>query len=124
VEEKTIEISNHLGRVRRERNGSIRIEGGTGPSIYLGMDFGNTAREFAHAILELIGVQVPGKEFAKEYLITQKYGGERVAVFEEENNTEAIAYAAQFYDGDMSLYRLVADIGPIPQPERKITRYE
>jgi len=133
LEEKTIEISSNMGRVRLERSGAIKVENNTGsPGVYIGMNFGTTAREFAHAILELIGDPVPAKGDDCYIAVTGNEGewadGSVVdgitRLGEGEQGAINLLIETGVAPGEFHIFRRVATVGPIPQPERKVTRYD
>jgi len=132
MEEKTIEMSNNMGRVRRCRNGDIRIESAGASALYLGSSFGNTAREFAHAILELIGDPVPSKGDDCYIAVTGNEGkwayGKVVdgvtRLGQGEQGAINLLIETGVEPGEFHIFRRVATVSPIPQPERKVTRYE
>jgi hypothetical protein len=109
---------------------------GTPGGIYVDDQFMGSkngyARDIAHAILELIGDPVPGKGDDNYIAIKgtpMNWIGEKV--IESVSGTPALpvrdfvaALSTIPCNGEYHIFRRVATVGPIPQPERKVTRYE
>lgn len=128
MEEKTIWYGPF--KITRSKVGDISVQG-----MFVG-SMSQSARGVAHAILELIGDPVPGKgetNSRKTYVTTggapTNWDNARIHqgwtdVFTNEDDAIHTISAAATCDDEFHIFRLVATVGPIPQPERKVTRYE
>ena len=90
-----------------------------------------TARGYAHAILELIGDPVPGKGDSSYIAVVKAeygyfLGGRIVSAISGPMNTDTAIESLEedAPEGEFHIFRRVATVGPIPQPERKGTGYE
>ena len=95
--------------------------------VHLGHVAGFTARQYAHAILELIGDPVPGKGDDCYIAVNGRpddWIGGQVLNAISMPSSDPIAALADTLSTEFHIFRRVATVGPIPQPERKVTRYE
>ncbi len=134
--EETTKVNEYLGDDGRLFIVRVGLDGDP-DSVWLnGSRIGDkeTARGYAHAILELIGDPVPGKEPKGDdtYIAVVKaeygyfLGGRIVSAISgpmyADTAIESIQEDAP--PEEFHIFRRVATVGPIPQPERKVTRYE
>lgn len=129
----------HVQLVKRS-DGSMYIRSSAPP--WTEVEIGNSAygydvpRKIARAILELIGDPVPAKgdeplgdnchilvEGRPGFWSSGKILGSMSGPY---NPTDSVieASARTGPKGEFHIFRRVATVGPIPQPERKVTRYE
>lgn len=134
MEEKKIYIKSPsdipYGVVHRDERDWISAIGPDGQNILLGAYSaynGETARKFAHAILELIGDPVPGKGDDCYIAVTgnpHNWGGGEILGGISDPRPDVVGDFMRRNEGEFHIFRRVATVGPIPQPERKVTRYE
>jgi hypothetical protein len=106
---------------------------------YASLGWSGTAREYAHAILRLLGDEVPGEKpktnRRQTYITTNGqpslWDGKRIIngwtdVFTDDADAVSVISHADVSDDEYHIFRLVATVGPQPQPlpERAIKRYE
>lgn len=128
MEEKRI-IVTPKGRAEILSDGSIGLVGTVGGYTSLGT--AETARQYARAILELCGEAVPGKgDDTYIAVVKAEYGyflGGRItgALTGAKSTDGAIEDLQEDAPSEeYHIFRRVATVGPIPQPEREVTRYE
>ena len=122
----------HVQLVKRS-DGSMYIRSSAPP--WNEVEIGNSAyaydvpRTIAHAILELIGDPVPGKGDGC-YIAVVKDGDSWVggkinaSVVGPSTDADRVIDTCEHVEGEYHIFRRVATVGPIPQPGRKVTRYE
>ena len=129
MEEKRI-IVTPKGRVEILSDGSIGLVGTVGGYTSLGT--AETARQYARAILELCG-EAPKEEPKRDncYIAIRgeydKWLDQKpLDAIEEYPDDPVNAFSTIHgnYPGEFHIFRRVATVGPIPQSERKVTRYE
>lgn len=131
MEEKTIQVPG-MGKVTLEDDGKIMLKHHDHAPVWLGGRGGKTARQFAHAILELCG-EAPKEEPKRDncYIAIRgeydKWLDQKpLDAIEEYPDDPVNAFSTIHgnYPGEFHIFRRVATVGPIPQPEREVTRYE
>lgn len=128
MEEKRI-IVTPKGRIEILSDGSIGLVGTVGGYTSLGT--AETARQYAHAILELCG-EAPKEEPERDncYIAVEgkpyrwKEGRILAGITGEDIDAVKFWSESALSDGEFHIFRRVATVGPIPQPEREVTRYE
>lgn len=128
MEEKTINVEGWT--VRRSTEGAIFINHGTWGSSFVGAEE-ESAPKIARAILELCG-EAPKEEPKRDncYIAVKgkpyRWMEGRILAGITGEDIDAVKFWSEsaLSDGEFHIFRRVATVGPIPQPEREVTRYE